>query len=248
MRHDPSFDALWSAPAERGEPFDPERLSGLPEPARRYLTHAIAPGTRAASAVKLRMKGEIKLDAWCPFEAEEVIRWDRGFVWQARVRMHGLPITGSDRYVDGAGEMRWKLLGLLPVVTAAGPDVSRSALARVQDEAVWLPSVLVSPDVIWESGDDSHFGVTLRHPQHPAHVDLVIDETGRLVHLAMRRWGNPEGGPFHEGIFGGHVVAERTFEGFTVPSEVRLGWHVGTDRFASEGEFFRATVEDATYR
>jgi hypothetical protein len=34
------------------------------------------------------MHGEIKLGRWWPFRAEEVIRWDRGMVWHAVVRMY----------------------------------------------------------------------------------------------------------------------------------------------------------------
>jgi hypothetical protein len=45
--------------------FDPRRVAGLSEPLRRYLSHAIAPGALVASAVRLRMHGEIKLkNAW----------------------------------------------------------------------------------------------------------------------------------------------------------------------------------------
>ena len=57
--------------------------------------------------------------------AEQVIDWRRGFIWQASVKMMGLPIRGSDRLVDGYGAMRWKLLGLIPVMTAQGPDIAR---------------------------------------------------------------------------------------------------------------------------
>jgi hypothetical protein len=41
---------------------------------------------------------------------------------------------------------------------------------------------------------------------------------------------------------------EPTFSGFTVPSRIRAGWYFGTERFERDGEFFRATVEEAEYR
>src|SRR4030088_1389364 len=82
MNSGPSLDDLWvSAPASpRG--CLPNNVSPLPEPARRYLTHAIAPGTPLASAVRLRMHGEIKLKGWLPFTAEQVIRSDGDMLWQ----------------------------------------------------------------------------------------------------------------------------------------------------------------------
>lgn len=95
-----------------------------------------------ASAVRLRMHGEIKLNGWLPFRAEQVIRTDGSMIWTATVRQHGLPIRGFDRLVDGEGAMRWKLLGVVPVVTASGRDITRSAVGRMMAESVWLASML----------------------------------------------------------------------------------------------------------
>ena len=43
------------------ETFDPAAIVSLPEPARRWLGHAIAPGTPLWSSVELTMHGQIKL-------------------------------------------------------------------------------------------------------------------------------------------------------------------------------------------
>lgn len=71
--------------------------------------------------------------------------------------------------------MRWEPLGLIPVATAERADISRSALGRVQIEAMWLPTVLL--------------------------------------------------------------------EGITIPTQLRVGWFFGSERFETEGEFFRVTVD-----
>jgi hypothetical protein len=71
-------------------------LTRLPQGAECYLKHAIAVGTPLASAVRLRMHGQIKLKRWYPFFAEQVICWNRGFIWAAVVRMRGMQIRGSD--------------------------------------------------------------------------------------------------------------------------------------------------------
>lgn len=254
--HDREFDELWdegeAAPADR---FDPARLVSLPEPARRYLTHAVAPGSLIATAVRLRMHGEIKVkDDWLPFEADQVIRWKRGFVWRARTKMKGLPVTGSDRWIDGEGSMRWKLLGLIPIITAHGPDISRASLGRVQIESVWLPTVLLAPDIKWSAPDPTHVGVNLHLADHAAHLDISIDAAGRLRTVCIARWGNPELAnhgeqkEFHEYPFGGIVLGEKSFDGITIPSVMRVGWYFGTGRFEAEGEFFRVTVDHAEFR
>ena len=252
---DHTFEDLWDAePDESPRRFDPASIADLPAPAQRYLCHALADGVRLASAVRLRMHGEIRLkDAWFPFDAEQVIRWNRGFVWRARVKMHGLSITGSDRWVDGEGAMRWKLLGLVPFVHAEGPDVSRSALGRVQIEAIWLPALLLAPDVVWRAADSLHLGVDVHLVDERGHLDLTLDPRGGLASASIARWGNPGGdasdhAAFREIPFGALVTAERTFHGVTIPSALRVGWYFGTDRFLYDGEFFRVTVDEATFR
>lgn len=249
MTKDSAFDELWNDSVGPGAPFDPHTVARLPAAARRYLEHAIAPGTPLASAVRLRMTGSIRLKGhWHPFDAEQVIRWNRGFVWRAKVKMNGLPVTGSDRWVDGEGAMRWKLLGLVPIVTASGPDISRSAADRVQIESIWLPSVLLEPSVSWTENDATHLGVNVSLRDQHAHCEYSLDAQGRVRTVSMLRWGNPQEQGFEALPFGGIVEEEHNFGGFTVPSKLRIGWYPGSERFEPEGEFFRCTLEEALYR
>jgi hypothetical protein len=55
-----SLDELWESPPPAQRMFEPDQLAGHPDAAQRYLEHAIAPGTPLASAVRLRMHGEMK--------------------------------------------------------------------------------------------------------------------------------------------------------------------------------------------
>ena len=112
MAKDLSLDDLWNSALTSDTTFRPVQISGLPEAARRYLEHAIAPGARLASSVRLRMHGKIKLKGWLPFTAEQVIRQGRDMIWCATVGRNISTIRGFDRFVDGEGAMRWKLFGL----------------------------------------------------------------------------------------------------------------------------------------
>src|SRR5579885_3682978 len=147
MFNQSSLDRLWNGVRQSQHTFDLEQLSGIPDSAVRHLQHCTAPHTRVASAVRLQMHGEIKLRDWCPFSAEEVIVWTRGFIWRATVQLKGIPIRDSDRLLDGRGATSWKLLGFIPVVSASGPDITRSAVGRVNIESIRLPSVLASGQV-----------------------------------------------------------------------------------------------------
>lgn len=108
--------------------------------AQRMLGAAIEPGTPLARAARLRMRGSIRLNRWLPFHANQIIAPGLGFVWKASVA--GLN-RGYDRYTDNVGEMQWKLIGLVPVSSASGPDASRSAAGREAGERFWLPMSLL---------------------------------------------------------------------------------------------------------
>lgn len=248
--HDTDFDELWESAPEPRAPLTEAELGELPEPARRYLRHAIADGAPLASVVRLQMHGTFKMQGqWSPFEAEQVLRVHRGFVWRASIRMKGIPVRGSDRWVDGEGAVKWKLLGIIPVANESGPAISRSAVGRAQIEGVLLPPALVAEAVGWEAVDADHTAARVRLGDEVSRVELGLGPAGELRDAVMLRWGTPDGigtEPKQE-RFGCLVEAERTFGDYTIPSQFRVGWYIGTDRW-DEGEFFRATIDEAEFR
>ena len=253
MTKSTSLDALWESATPTELVFNSDKLAHLPEAAKQYLEHAIAPGTKLASAVRLKMHGEIKLKKWIPFTAEQVVCWEHGLIWSATAWMNGfLPIVGSDRVIDGVGAMKWKLLGLFPVMTASGEDITRSSIGRLESESLCLPSVFYRDDVSFTSTAlsplDSNLHSSFVVQGDRAELDFTIDQTGRLKTFKLPRWGNPDGAEFRYVDFGGTLEDDRTFCGYTIPTRLRIGWYFGSERFESEGEFFRATIDDAIYR
>jgi TusA-related sulfurtransferase len=230
--------ALPPAPAVFGE----AELEGLPAPVQRYLRAAIAPGTPLATSAWLRMRGHIKVGRWVPFHARQLLAPRYGFEWTARA---GGVLTGFDRYVDGVGQMCWKLLGLLPVVRAQGPDVTRSAAGRAGAEAIWLPTTLLPRfGIRWTALDDNHLAASCDVDAVEIQAHYSVDADGRLKSMVFNRWGDPErSGSWGQHPFGGEIIASTTFEGLTIPSAGRFGWFFGTDRW-SDGEFFRYQITE----
>jgi hypothetical protein len=223
-----------------GERFHPELVATAPEPVRRYFTAAVAPGTQLASGALLTMRGRIKIGRWLPFRARQVLVPRHGTVWSARVA--GV-IVGSDRYASGAGGMDWKLPGLLRVVRAEGPDVSRSAAERAAGESLWAPTALLpGPDVRWRAVDDQRVSVEVAVDDHRVTLHHELDEGGRPRTSRFDRWGDPDGTKTW-GLrpFGVEVTDHRTFAGVTIPAQGRAGWHFGTDRW-EDGAFFEFEI------
>jgi Family of unknown function (DUF6544) len=222
--------------------FSGAELEGLPEPARRHLAQAIAPGTPLATSARLRMRGHIKLGRWLPFRARQVLDPHRGFVWAARTA--GV-ITGSDRYVHGEGAQEWKLAGLVTVMHAEGPDTSRSAAGRAAAEAIWVPTALLPRfGVRWTADDHdsvtAHYGIG----ELPMKVHYRLDRDGRMVSFAFDRWGDPDRtGTWGWHPFGGQITGYRSFGGLTIPGAGWAGWFYGTDRWP-DSAFFRYQITD----
>jgi hypothetical protein len=221
---------LRPAPPER---FGPAELDGLPEPVGRHLAQAIAPGTPLHTAARLWMRGAIKVGRWLPFRARQVLSPRQGFVWTARAA--GL-IAGSDRYLEGAGAMQWKLAGLVTLAAGDGPDVSRSAAGRAGAEGVWLPTALLPRfGVRWTAPADDRVTAALAVGETPVTLELRLDPAGRIVSVAFDRWGDPgDSGSFAWHRFGGRITGYASFGGLTIPAQGRLGW--------DGDEFFRYRV------
>jgi Family of unknown function (DUF6544) len=246
-------DARAAAAVERGlvrrpaeAPFDPRVLNDLPEPARRYLAATLAAGTPPARSVRLRMQGRFLLgDAWRPLTATERLAAD-GLVWRATVMAAGLKVRVYDSLGPGGAAMRAWGLGLVPVARADGPDITRSGAGRLAAELIWLPSALLpGPDVAWEAldADTARFHVTVAG--NPLAVDVGVDAAGRPVTVSMARWGDPGAdGVFREARFGAELSDHRTFDGYTIPTKIRVGWHFGTAHFTP---FMEAEVTEADF-
>jgi hypothetical protein len=242
------LESLWRSVVPAAQTFDPQALADVPESVRAYLTHAIAAGAPLASAVRLWMHGRIKLGRWRKFKAQQVIVRQRGMIWQAQMRMGGLSVRGEDRFLDGQGAMRWKLAGVFPLARASGPDITRSAAGRAAAESIWLPSILCSDAVWWRAGEGNVVHARFAVDGHAAELALAVAQ-GRLHSVSLARWGNPDGGPFREVPFGAHVDQEATFDGYTIPARLRVGWYFDdVARFEREGKFLEVSIDDVIYR
>jgi hypothetical protein len=220
--------------------FTDHELDGVPDPVQRFLRAAIRPGTPLMTGVRLGMHGRIKIGRWLPFTARQVLNPHEGTIWVAHAA--GL-IAGFDRYLEGAGAMKWTLASVLRLTRSGGPDVSRSTAGRVGAEGIWVPTALLLRfGVVWTVTDE---GRVVAHHQlgtTPVETDLTLDPQGHITSLAFDRWGDPhQTGTWAWHRFGGEVTAHRTFAGLSIPSAGTLGRHHGTRRKA-QGESFRSEL------
>ncbi|WP_372622533.1 DUF6544 family protein [Falsiroseomonas sp.] len=250
--------AAWAHLAALAEPapprFDPAMVEGLPAPARRWLTRAIAPGTPLSRIAEIEMEGELGLGdrtapRYQPMRARQILAPPHGFVWIPRLGAWPARILGSDGLARGDAWVRFWLAGLVPVARAADtPDLARSAMARcVAEAALWVPAALLpGPGLAWQAMDEHRARLRVDHAGQAVAVEIEVADDGRLLALAMQRWSDANPARvFRLQPFGGRVLEEARVGGFTVAGRVEAGNHFGTPDYFP---FFRARIIGIRYR
>ncbi len=228
-------------------------VANLPDPARRYFSFTITPGTPLYAVAEIEMTGRFSLGTkespnYMAMRAHQVLAAPEGFVWSMSARNGLMRISGSDAAADGVSWTRFWLMGLVPVARISGTvDHRRSAFGRYVAEAVfWTPAALLPrPGVVWEDLDENTARVTVTHDGMQQSVDVTVDTDGRPVTVVFSRWSdaNPEK-TFKIQPFGGILSEFRDFDGFRLPTHVEAGNQFGTDAYFP---FFIADVTEITF-
>jgi RimJ/RimL family protein N-acetyltransferase len=220
-------------------------FSGVDEPVRRYLAHALGDERRAPAGLLLTSRGRIRSGAWLWFTAQQDC-CGHAFEWRARAGSRRVkPLHVVDRYRDGAGSTDVSLFGRVPLTHAHDENTTRAAAGRAAAESIWMPGTLLpGAGASWRAESDdlivARFDVA---PERDTELHLRIDAAGAVVGVCVMRWGNVGRTGFGYIPFGGDVHAERRFGSLTLPSEITIGWWYGTPRFKP---FLRTTIVAAT--
>lgn len=246
----------WSDIAGQSTPspevYTPEMVADLPEIAQRYFGHAIAVGTPLYQRVELKMTGEFLLgerDAQQSYalDADQILAPPSSFVWIAQMSKGALRIRGSDGLHGDQSWTRFWLFDSLAVANlAATPDLDRSAAARPAIEAIWAPATLLPANgAIWTQTGPETAQVTFSKTPAALTLTLEIARNGAVRAVWTQRWSDANPAKtFQLQPFGAIIEAETTFDGFTIPSRVRVGNMFGTPDFLP---FFVADLTRVRY-
>lgn len=252
IKNEQEVERIWRSleVTPTGDRFTEDMVADLPLPVRRYFLHSIAPGTPLASSVSLEMSGSFRMaqeQPWIPMRAKQMISAAKGFVWKPVIGSGLFQFMGADYYANKSGRMRFSISGLIPVVNAHNSDITRSSIGRFAGEFFWLPSALLPQhNVTWKAIDRRTIEASFKIDGEPITLTLITDLDGKPLKIYFLRWGQRnEDNTYTYILFGGEFTAEKTFNGYTIPSQVGAGWQFGTDNYF---EFFQAKIEQAEFR
>lgn len=250
-------DRIWQrlsrmAPAHP-ERFDPARIEGLPEPARRYFLFTIRPGARLATVAGITMAGELSLGTKDapndqPMQAAQILAPPHGLVWKLRAGRGLMRVSGSDGITGTHSWVRFWLMGVLPVMRAGGTtDHARAAFGRlVAEAAFWAPAALLpQKGVTWEAVDENTARARVTYQTMSQTVDIHVDQEGRPLWVMIPRWTDANADKVYRmQPFGGFVSAFREFDGFMLPTRVDGGNFFGTEDYFP---FYKARVGNVRF-
>jgi hypothetical protein len=207
-------------------------IAQLPGAARRYLRFMEVVGRPRDLWFRAHLRGRFRMRPGQKFMPCECRQYNSGTeiarLFHMRIDFAGIvPMVGRDSYVRGHGRMHGKLLGLVTVADAHGPETDMSELTTYLNDAVMMaPSMLLRPEVGWSEVDDDTFDVALTDAGLTVTARVSLDERGAPRDFSTTdRYAELPGGP---------VRAEWTtpIDGWThaggraVPTRGSAVWHL----------------------
>jgi hypothetical protein len=142
--------------------------------------------------------------------------------------MYGLPVQAFHRFEDASATMRVKLLSILPMVDAAGPEMTRAETVTLfNDMCVFAPGSLADPKIQWREIDALHVGGTFTNAGVTIGAVLTFNDAGELVDFVSddRLAGSADGRSFTAMRWSTPLGGYRTFGAHTVSAQGAGRWH-----------------------
>ena len=244
--------ALQTNTAPEGMVTDAD-LAGLPDPVARYLRRSGVVGRPRLSNFFAEVHGRIRSGPdkpWMTFTGRQLNTYgdipQRLFYLEAT--MSGLPVTVFHVFNDQGATMRGKVVSLVPILDAKGPEMDRGETVTLfNDLVVFAPAALVDAPVQWTELRPTRVRATYTRADQTVTADLFFDATGDLVDFIShdRSRASSDGTSFTRLPWNTPITGYTSLHGHRVAVQGTAMW----DAPAPEGHFsyIEFTVDDLAY-
>jgi hypothetical protein len=162
-------------------------LAPLPPLVQTYLRRAGVVGRPRPRSAHATFSGRFRTGAREPWMRAAIDQHD--FFGAAPRRLFymkasraGLPFVGFHRYVGDAATMQVRVAGLVPVVDARGPELTRSETVTLLNDMVMLaPAALLDAPITWQPLGEREVRATYTNAGHTISAVLTFDAAGDLA-------------------------------------------------------------------
>ena len=230
-------------------PISDADLDPLPAPVQRYLRFAGVVGQPRVHNYRVRMHGRIRNGRdgrWMALSAEQYNVVDPpARMFYLTASMFGIPVQGYHRYVDAAASMRVKAAALVPVVAAAGPEMTQGeTVTLLNDMCLMAPATLVSPAVRWEAIDSRRAKAHFTNAGHTIQAELWFDDASELRNFVSDdRYAAASDGTMKRLRWSTPIGGYRKYGRFRLIASGEGRWHEPDGEYA----YIELTIDDVQY-
>lgn len=224
-----------------------EDLDHLPPLLQNYLVRAGVVGQPRVNNVRIEFKGRMRSnpgDQWMYFTSEQYNFFDKPTrAFYIRAKKAGLPVNGLHLYQNNLAYMKIKLVGLLKIIDADGPEMDRSeTVTFLNDMCFFAPAVLVDMDIDWEELTENRLKATYKNGKHTVTAELVFTKEGQLKNFISNDRYEIQGKEAHLRPWFTPVEELGQFGNYTLPRQAGA-WYKRPDGDFCYGEFTTVNVK-----
>lgn len=225
-----------------------EMITDLPYPVKNWLEKSGVVGKPVMRIVEMEQAFEIKLkpeqNDWFYADAEQYISsYPPAFVWKADLKiMRFLSTIGRDKFIDGKGEMLFKILSIFPVAQDGNnPQINEAALQRFLGEIVWIPTAALEDYITWEAVDHRSAKGTMNFNGTTGSGIFTFNDHGELEQFSALRYmgSGPEAKKIEWVV---KVLETKVFNGIKIPVRCNATWRL------DEGDWTWSQFEVKKYK
>lgn len=163
-------------------------LAPLPESVQKYLRYTGAVGKPALKYFRAKFNGQIRQSEsapWMSFSSEQYNFLEAGTrLFFMKARMKGLPVAGFHAFARGSASMDIRLLSLLRVQYAAGPEMDTSeTVTFFNDMCCIAPATLVDKRIQWTGVEGNRVKAVFTNNGISVSAWLHFNEEGQLINF-----------------------------------------------------------------
>lgn len=247
--YDDAVRAELRNPAPAGVVTEEDLLS-LPAPVANYLRVTGAVGQPRVFNFRAKWRGRMRgaaSEPWMEFEAEQYNFYaaEPSRIFFMSASKSGVPVDVFHRFVGEPATFRVRLLSLLTMVDAKGPEMNRAETVTLfNDMCLLAPATLLSPSIRWEPVDARRARAHYTRRAETIAAELVFDEAGDLVDFSSddRSAASADGKTFTRQRWTTPVRNYRAFGARRVGTFGETRWDAPTGTF-TYGEFELQSIE-----
>jgi len=190
----------------------------------------LQPGTMYVALVT-RVMRHLEPHCGLKWEMSDYTTDPPAFIWHGSIEfIPFLSVKARDMLFGGKGAMLVKLLGLISIADASGPEMNQASLVRYLSETIWFPTAFLSDYIQWELLDNNSAKATVSVDGLTASAMFYFNESGELENFITERYYD-EGGQLVLRTWSTPITEYKEINGIRMPSKGDAVWNLSSGDF-----------------